>query len=87
MIDTKSNLELPEVGKWGKFRRWLGFYSRDEKEIRDYAKKIKQYMKGIADGSVILTSRPKWMREEDCRAIRKFQTKIERKNRKGRRIS
>lgn len=77
-----EKLGLPPTGKLGVFRRWLGIYSKEEREVLDYARKLKKTAMQIALGQLILTSRPKWMRHEDWVEARKLQNKLEKSRRK-----
>lgn len=77
-----ENLGLPPTGKLGVFRRWLGIYSKEEREVLDYARKLKKTTLQIARGQLSLLSRPEWMRYEDWVKVRKLQNKLERRRRK-----
>lgn len=77
-----EKLGLPPTGKLGVFRRWLGIYSKEEREVLDYARKLKKTAMQIALGQLILTSRPEWMRYEDWVEARKLQNKLEKRRRK-----
>ena len=80
--EKTEKLGLPPTGKIGVFRRWLGIYSKEEREVLDYARKLKKTTMQIARGQLTLLSRPKWMRHEDWREVRKLQNKLERRRRK-----
>ena len=67
-----EKLGLPPTGKLGVFRRWLGIYSKEE---RDYARKLKKTTMQIARDQLTLLSRPEWMRHEDWVEVRKLQNK------------
>ena len=75
-------LGLPPTGKLGVFRRWLGIYSKEERDVLDYARKLKKTTMRIARGQLTLSSRPEWMRHEDWVEVRKLQNKLERRCRK-----
>ena len=77
-----EKLGLPPTGKLGGFRRWLGIYSKEEREVLDYARKLKKITMRIARGQLTLSSRPEWMRHEDWVEVRKLQNKLERRRRK-----
>jgi hypothetical protein len=77
-----EKLGLPPTGKIGVIRRWLGIYSKEEREVLDYARKLKKTTMQIARGQQSLLSRPYWMRHEDWVEVRKLQTKLERRRRK-----
>lgn len=80
-----EKLGLPPTGKLGEFRRWLGIYSKEEREVLDYARKLNELKKTtmqIARGQLTLLSRPEWMRHEDWVEVRKLQNKLERRCRK-----
>jgi hypothetical protein len=77
-----EKLGLPPTGKLGVFRRWLGIYSKEEREVLDYARKLKKTTMQIARGQLTLFSRPGWMRHEDWVEVRKLQNKLERRRRK-----
>ena len=77
-----EKLGLPPTGKLGVFRRWLGIYSKEEREVLDYARKLKKTTMRIARGQQSLLSRPEWMRHEDWVEVRKLQNKLERRRRK-----
>ena len=81
-MEKTEKLGLPPTGKLGVFRRWLGIYSKGEREVLDYARKLKKTTMQIARGQLSLLSRPEWMRHEDWVEVRKLQTKIERRRRK-----
>lgn len=73
---------MEKTEKLGVFRRWLGIYSKEEREVLDYARKLKKTTMRIARGQQSLLSRPEWMRHEDWVEVRKLQTKLERRRRK-----
>ena len=77
-MEKTEKLGLPPTGKIGVIRRWLGIYSKEEREVLDYARKLKKTTMQIARGQQSLLSRPDWMRYEDWREVRKLQTKLER---------
>jgi hypothetical protein len=77
-----EKLGLSPTGKFGVIRRWLGIYSKEEREVLDYARKLKKTTMQIARGQLTLLSRPYWMRHEDWREVRKLQNKLERRCRK-----
>lgn len=81
-MEKTEKLGLSPTGKLGVIRRWLGIYSKEEREVLDYARKLKKTAMQIARGQQSLLSRPDWMRYEDWREVRKLQTKIERGRRK-----
>ena len=81
-MEKTEKLGLPPTGKLGVFRRWLGIYSKEEREVLDYARKLKKTTMQIARGQLTLLSRPKWMRHEDWGEVRKLQNKLERRRRK-----
>lgn len=81
-MEKTEKLGLPPTGKLGVIRRWLGIYSKEEREVLDYARKLKKTAMQIARGQLALLSRPDWMRYEGWREVRKLQTKIERRRRK-----
>lgn len=81
-MEKTEKLGLPPTGKLGVFRRWLGIYSKEEREVLDYARKLKKTTMQIARGQLTLLSRPEWMRHEDWVEVRKLQTKLERRRRK-----
>ena len=81
-MEKTEKLGLPPTGKIGVFRRWLGIYSKEEREVLDYARKLKKTTMQIARGQQSLLSRPYWMRHEDWVEVRKLQTKLERRRRK-----
>ena len=81
-MEKTEKLGLPPTGKIGVFRRWLGIYSKEEREVLDYARKLKKTTMQIARGQLTLLSRPEWMRHEDWVEVRKLQTKLERRCRK-----
>ena len=76
-MEKTEKLGLPPTGKLGVIRRWLGIYSKEEREVLDYARKLKTTT--IAQGQLTLLSCPDWMRYEDWREVRKLQTKLERR--------
>lgn len=78
-MEKTEKLGLPPTGKLGVIRRWLGIYSKKEREVLDYARKLKTTAMQIARGRLTLLSRPDWMRYEDWREVRKLQTKLERR--------
>lgn len=78
----QKNIELPPVGRWGKFRRWLGIYNREEKEVKEYAKRVKQLALQVAQGKTILTSRPDWLRKPEFDQIRSLQNKVKLKTKR-----
>ena len=82
IMKKTEKLGLPPTGKIGVFRRWLGIYSKEEREVLDYARKLKKITMQIARGQQSLLSRPYWMRHEDWVEVRKLQTKLERRRRK-----
>ena len=82
IMKKTEKLGLPPTGKIGVFRRWLGIYSKEEREVLDYARKLKKTTMQIARGQQSLLSRPYWMRHEDWVEVRKLQTKLERRRRK-----
>ena len=82
IMEKTEKLGLPPTGKIGVFRRWLGIYSKEEREVLDYARKLKKTTMQIARGQQSLLSRPHWMRHEDWVEVRKLQTKLERRRRK-----
>ena len=82
IMEKTEKLGLPPTGKIGVFRRWLGIYSKEEREVLDYARKLKKTTMQIARGQQSLLSRPYWMRHEDWVEVRKLQTKLERRRRK-----
>ena len=82
IMKKTEKLGLPPTGKIGVFRRWLGIYSKEEREVLDYARKLKKTTMQIARGQLTLLSRPKWMRHEDWVEVRKLQNKLERRRRK-----
>ena len=73
---------MEKTEKLGVFRRWLGIYSKEEREVLDYARKLKKTTVQIARGQQSLLSRPEWMRHEDWVEVRKLQNKLERRRRK-----
>lgn len=79
IMEKTEKLGLPPTGKLGVFRRWLGIYSKEEREVLDYARKLKKTTMQIARGQQSLLSRPEWMRHEDWVEVRKLQTKLERR--------
>ena len=81
-MEKTEKLGLPPTGKIGVFRRWLGIYSKEEREVLDYARKLKKTTMQIARGQLTLLSRPEWMRHEDWVEVRKLQNKLERRRRK-----
>ena len=81
-MEKTEKLGLPPTGKLGVFRRWLGIYSKEEREVLDYARKLKKTTMQIARGQQSLLSRPYWMRHEDWVEVRKLQNKLERRCRK-----
>ena len=82
IMKKTEKLGLPPTGKLGVFRRWLGIYSKEEREVLDYARKLKKTTMQIARGQLTLLSRPEWMRHEDWVEVRKLQNKLERRRRK-----
>lgn len=70
---------VPAVSAWQRLRRWLGIYTREEKEVLAYAKRIKQETILVASKQKQITSRPDWMRYEDYKKLRSLQNKVERK--------
>lgn len=82
IMEKTEKLGLPPTGKFGVFRRWLGIYSKEEREVLDYARKLKKTTMQIARGQLSLLSRPEWMRYEDWVKVRKLQNKLERRRRK-----
>ena len=82
IMEKTEKLGLPPTGKLGVFRRWLGIYSKEEREVLDYARKLKKTTMQIARGQLTLLSRPEWMRHEDWVEVRKLQNKLERRRRK-----
>ena len=82
IMKKTEKLWLPPTGKIGVFRRWLGIYSKEEREVLDCARKLKKITMQIARGQQSLLSRPYWMRHEDWVEVRKLQTKLERRRRK-----
>ena len=82
IMEKTEKLGLPPTGKIGVFRRWLGIYSKEEREVLDYARKLKKTTMQIARGQLTLLSRPYWMRHEDWVEVRKLQNKLERRRRK-----
>ena len=82
IMKKTEKLGLPPTGKIGVFRRWLGIYSKEEREVLDYARKLKKTTMQIARGQLTLLSRPEWMRHEDWVEVRKLQNKLERRRRK-----
>lgn len=81
-MDNILTKGLESTGFWGEFRRWLGFYTKDEREVIAYSKKLKRYAFGIRDGKERLTRRPEWMRHEDYREMRKLQQRFEKRRRR-----
>ena len=85
-MEKTEKLGLPPTGKLGVLRRWLGrwlgIYSKGEREVLDYARKLKKTTMQIARGQLTLLSRPEWMRHEDWVEVRKLQNKLERRRRK-----
>ena len=81
-MEKLRNWGYPPTGKLGVFRRWLGIYSKEEREVLDYARKLKKITMRIARGQLTLFSRPEWMRHEDWVEVRKLQNKLERRRRK-----
>lgn len=73
---------MKKTEKLGVFRRWLGIYSKEEREVLDYARKLKKTTMQIARGQLALLSRPEWMRHKDWVEVRKLQNKLERRRRK-----
>lgn len=72
----------PHVSKWTIFRRWLGIYTVDEREVLEYAKRTKTESILVLTGQKILTSRPDWMRYEDYKKLQGLQKQAERKRRR-----
>jgi hypothetical protein len=64
---------MRKTEKLGVFRRWLGIYSKEEREVLDYARKLKKTTMQIARGQLTLSSRPGWMRHEDWVEVRKLE--------------
>ena len=81
-MEKTEKLGLPPTGKLGVIRRWFGIYSKEEREVLDYSRKLKETTMRIARGQQNLLSRPDWMRYEDWREVRKLQNKLERRCRK-----
>ena len=81
-MEKTEKLGLPPTGKLGVIRRWFGIYSKEEREVLDYARKLKETTMQIARGQLTLSSRPYWMRYEDWREVRRLQNKLERRRRK-----
>ena len=73
IMKKTEKLGLPPTGKIGVFRRWLGIYSKEEREVLDYARKLKKTTMQIARGQQSLLSRPYWMRHEDWIEVRKLE--------------
>jgi hypothetical protein len=69
----------PAKNLWQGLRRWLGFYTREEREVMTYAKRIKQKTISVTYGGEIMTERPNWMRQEDYIKLRALAKKVERK--------
>ena len=82
IMEKTEKLGLLPTGKIGVFRRWLGIYSKEERKVLGYARKLKKTTMQIARGQLTLLSRPYWMRHEDWVEVRKLQTKLERRRRK-----
>ena len=81
-MEKTEKLGLPPTGKLGVIRRWFGIYSKEEREVLDYSRKLKETTMQIARGQQSLRSRPEWMRHEDWREVRRLQNKLERRRRK-----
>lgn len=70
----------PAKSAWQTFRRWLGIYTRDEKEVINYSRRLKAETLAVAMRQKVVASRPDWMRYEDYQKLRALQNKVERKN-------
>lgn len=71
----------PVDSAWQKFRRWLGIYTREEKEVMGYAQRIKQETIAVVSRQKVVTGRPDWMRYEDYQKLCALQNKVERQKR------
>lgn len=78
--EVKPEIGLsPTKNAWQTFRRWLGIYTSEEKEVIAYSRRIKAETIAVAMRQKVVTSRPDWMRYEDYQKLRALQNKVERK--------
>lgn len=75
-----NTLGLQPVKGFAVFRRWIGIYTQQEKEVIAYTDRIKEEAISITKGKSLII-RPQWMRIEDFRELRKLYNRIQ-KNRK-----
>ena len=82
MRATAKEIEaLTPVGFWGRLRRILGIFTRDEREVLRYARRIRGVAISIRQGKTILGVRPDWMRHEDFKSLQRLQKNIYRQKR------
>lgn len=80
MKATAKEIEaLVPVGFWGKVRRAFGIFTKDEKEVLRYARKVHGLAAGIAKGGTVLVTRPEWLRAEDYRSLKALQKRVEKR--------
>lgn len=80
MKATAKEIEaLVPVGFWGKVRRAFGIFTKDEKEVLRYARKVHDLGIRIAKGRTVLVTRPEWLRQEDYRSLQSLQKKVDKR--------
>lgn len=75
-------LGLRPVKGFAIFRRWVGIYTQQEREVIEYNRRIKEEAIAITKGKGIAV-RPSWMRIEDFRDLRKFAQRVQRSKKYG----
>lgn len=66
---------------WTALRRWLGIYTKDERQHLQYNARLKNYSEAVFMGVEILTARPDWMDYEDYITLRSQVKQLKRNKR------
>lgn len=73
---------LPRPNRGVAFRHWLGIYTKDERAVLAYSKRLQTYSLRLVSGQEIMTERPEWMRFEDYKKLQQLANKHNRRNRR-----
>lgn len=85
-VTAKEMMALTPVGFWGLVRRAFGFFTDEEKEVLNYARRVKRLGLSIAKGHTILQGRPEWLRQADYQKMRALQKNVTEKKLRGKRV-
>ena len=73
---AKEMQGLPPVNAWGRVRRAFGIFTKDEKEVLAYARKVQALAMDIVHHRKVITARPEWLRIEDYHSLQRLQKRV-----------